>query len=119
MPQMQLTLDTLKDFDFGKAAIAWQKAMAAVVRDCLDRPGETATREVTLKTQVVPVAEQDGDVVDASIEFVIQTKLPPRKTAARPMLASRNGQLFFSELSPDDPRQRTIDDVEGADLDAE
>jgi len=117
MPQMQLTLDNLKDFDYGKASVAWQKALAAVVRDCLDRPGERATREVTLKTLVVPVNEQDGDVVDASVEFVIQTKLPARKTAARPMITGRTGQLFFSGLSPNDPRQKTIDDA--ADLDGD
>jgi len=40
MAHMQLSLETLKDFNFGKASVPFEKALASAVRDCLDRVGD-------------------------------------------------------------------------------
>lgn len=109
--KMQLSLDTLKDFDFGKAAVAWEKALGQVVKDCLDRPGEEKARTVTMTTNIRPIVQQDGDVVDVEVDFSVKAKLPPWQTAGRPAIPSRNGQLFFSDMAPDNPRQTTIDEA--------
>ena len=109
MTQTQLTLDTLKDFDVGKAAVAWEKAMAQAVRDCIDRSGETKARKVTLEAVITPLPEQDGDVVDTYVEFVIKTNLPPKHTSARPLVTDRKGRMYFQPLAPDNPRQTTIE----------
>ena len=110
MARKQLSLDTLGDFDFGRAAVAFQKALEAVVRDCTDRPGDKHARTVELKASIVPVMLQDGDVVDVEVDFQIRSKVPAWQTAARPLNVSRNGQLFFEEFAPDNPNQMTLDE---------
>ncbi len=109
MTCMQLSLETLDKFDFGKASIAWQKGLERVVRDLLDRPGDTNKRTVTLEAVIKPVRQQDGDVVDAEVEFVVVAKIPPHRTHPRPLVVSLGGQLFFEELAPDNPRQSTLE----------
>lgn len=113
--RMKLDLSTLKDFDFGKAAISWQEALRRMVLDVLDRPGEKKAREVQLIATIRPVLEQGGDVVDAEVAFSIKTRLPSWQTAPRPTLITKKGELLFSEIAPDNPRQRTIDEAIGND----
>ena len=110
MTRMQLSLDTLKDFDLGKPAVAFEQAMAEAVRNCLDRPGEKKARNVELTVNIKPVLQQDGDVVDVEVDFTIKTKLPPWQTATRPVKPTKRGQLFFNDLASDDPDQHTIDE---------
>jgi len=110
MARQTLSLDTLDQFDFGKASAAFSMALEKAVRDCLDRPGEKKAREVSLVAKLTPVLLQDGDVVDCEIGFTIGCGVPKWQTAARPVGATTGGQLFFQELAPDNPDQMTVDD---------
>jgi len=109
MARQLLSLETLPLFDYGKAGAAVELALATVVRDCVDRPGVKAARCVSLVISVTPVLLQDGDVVDANVSFKVSPKTPPYETPARPVAVTKKGQLYFEELSPDNPRQSTID----------
>jgi len=108
MERMQLGLDSLGDFDFGKVDIAFKKELAAVVRDCLDRPGEKGARKVNLTVEVIPDQLQDGDVVDCVVRFLISNSTPKRATAARPLVADKAGRLFFQPDAMDNPHQTTF-----------
>ena len=110
--KMQLSLETLKDFDMGKASVAWQKALGQVVRDCLDRPGDKKVRSVVMTTSIKPIVQQDGDVIDCEVEFTVDRKVPAWQTASRPAIPTKKGQLFFNDMAPDNPRQATIDEVQ-------
>ena len=111
MARMSLSLATLKDFDAGKAAIAWQKALERAVRDCLDRAADPTARKVTLTASIKPILEQDGDVLDADVDFAIAVKLPAWTTKPRPTaIDSKGGRLLFNDLAPDNPHQMTIDE---------
>lgn len=112
MAQQILTLETLHKFDFGKAAMAWQTALAQAVRDITDRPGDQTARKVILTATLKPTLQQDGDVVDAAVDFQIQTKLPAYQTASRPAGVTRNGQLYFQEHAPDNPDQTTFEPLD-------
>lgn len=111
MSRQPLSLTTLENFDVGKAYVAWQQALKRAVLDCLDRIGEKKARTVVLVTSIVPVLQQDGDVVDANVDFKITISLPPWQTATRPVGVSRDGSLFFQELIEEDDRQTTLDDL--------
>ena len=112
MSKMELRLDTLADFDFGKAAVAFKQALAQVVKDCLDRPGDKTARKVVLTTIITPEMAQDGDVVNAQVHFEVKAAVPNWKTAPRPVLTGRAGQLIFNDMAPDNPHQQTIDEEE-------
>lgn len=106
-----LSLDTLPNFDSGKAAVAFKQAIRRAVLDLLDRPGERSKRTVSLSVEMTPIAEQDGDVVDAEIVFTIQTKMPAMRTNPKPMACDRQGRLIFNDLADDNPHQTTIDET--------
>lgn len=109
--RMQLSLDTLKDFDAGKGAVAFEKCLARVVLDCLDRPGDKTARKVTMTVEVVPIMQQDGDVIDADVRFVVKSSVPAWTTAGRPLAVDRQGRLIFNDMAPDNPHQTTIDEA--------
>ncbi len=111
MSLQTLSLDTLKDFDFGKANVAFEHALRKIVRDIIDRPGDKSARKVILTTELTPQLEQDGDVVSASVGFLIEAKIPKWKTQPQPTNVTSRGQLLFQELAPDNPDQMTIDDA--------
>ena len=111
MVRMKLSLATLKDFDFGKAAEHYQEALGIAVRDCVDRPGESKARTVTLTTSIVPLMQQEGDVVEAAVDFKIASSVPAWKTATRPVAVTRQGDLAFNDMAPDNPSQRTLDEA--------
>jgi hypothetical protein len=115
MPRTLLSLDTLRDFDFGKAAVTFQAHLKNAVRDILDRPGDKTARAVIMETKITPVVHQDGDVIDANVQFLFSVKIPKFSTAERPLVVSRQGDLFFQKDSPDNPRQSSlIEDDESA-----
>ena len=115
MPRQQLSLDTLAEFDYGKAAVAFQTALERVVRDCLDRPGEKKPRTVTLVAKITPVLQQSGDVVDCEVAFEIAAAIPKWLTAPQAVGTTKQGHLFFQELAPDSPKQMTVADFTDAD----
>lgn len=111
MGRMELSLGTLPEFDFGKASVAFQQALKRIVLDCTDRPGDKRARTIVLTTTIVPVVQQDGDVVDVQVDFSVKSKVPAWQTAPRPVMVTAKGQLFFNDLAPDNPRQTTIDEA--------
>ncbi len=117
MAQQQLSLETLKDFDFGRSAAAVQLALKKAVLDILDRPGDKSARKVVLTTELRPRVLQDGDVVDADVNFIIEVKTPKWATAPVPANVTRGGALLFQELAPDNPDQTTIEDTGALDED--
>ncbi|HUX16307.1 MAG TPA: hypothetical protein VMW52_07520 [Phycisphaerae bacterium] len=109
--RMALSLETLKDFDCGKASVAFSKELERLVRDLLDRPGEKAVRTLILQCELKPIVQQDGDVVDAEVVFIVRSKIPPRRTAPRPVTTDRRGNLIFNDMAADNPHQTTIDEA--------
>ena len=106
--RMTLDLSNLKDFDFGKADAAFNKCLENAVRDLLDRPGDKTARKVVLQVELTPIIQQDGDVVDADVNFQCLAKLPAYRTANRPAAIDRQGHLVFQPDAPDNPRQETL-----------
>lgn len=108
-----LTLDTLKDLDFGKAESAFRIALERAVRDCLDRPGDDRQRKVIFQLTLKPVAEIMGQTIScegAQGAFQVRCKIPDWETQAVDFGVKQNGTLYFSEESPRDHKQTTIFD---------
>jgi len=109
---VELDLEHLKDFDYGKAEAAFRKALQATVRDCMDRGMDGKKRRVVLTTVLDPVVEPDG-VTHANVHFEVGVKLPVYSTSAKPVVMHRQGQLSFAPHAPDNPEQSTL--MDGAD----
>lgn len=57
----EVSLDTLKELDGGKAWHAFQRHVRRAAMDCMDRPGDAKPRKVVLELELTPVTEDDGD----------------------------------------------------------
>lgn len=114
MAMQPLTLDSLKNLDYGRVHTAFQHELKRTLEDCRDRPGETAVRTVTLKCTITPVLEVDGDCNHVNAEFEIVGKVPARRSKPYNLRLTKSG-AFFNEDSPDNADQTTIFDKEPTD----
>ena len=58
MALTEMTLEKLKELDFGRVSLAFQQHLARVVDDCMDRPGDGTAREVELRFLIKPGESQ-------------------------------------------------------------
>lgn len=110
MAIVQLTLDTLKDLDDGRVAVAFMHELKRAVLDCMDRPGDKNARTVSLEFKLTPVVADDGQCEGAEGEFAIKSKVPTRKSKTYSFRTTKAGQLSYSEHSPENVDQATIFD---------
>lgn len=108
MALKRLTLATIADIDGGRTRILFDRMLDQVKRDCQDRPGVRAPRKLRLTVNVAPAKESDG--ADVEVSFEVTEILPKRASRTFSMDASRGG-LYWNEASPDDAKQRTLDEA--------
>ena len=108
MSIQQLSLETLRDLDMGKVMEAFNLHIARASRDCMDRPGDSKARSVTLQLALVPVLEPDGSCDQVKAQVHISSKVPTHRTKVYSLGLRRNGALVFNPDSPDDINQTTL-----------
>lgn len=114
MPQMRLTLESLKELDTGTINAAFEHHLRAAVNDCYQRPEDNKERKVTMTFNLTPDFRNGGcESVIVDVDFV--TKVPLMKTKAFRMTPTINrgqadGLLFHPDL-PDQPDGRSIQDL--------
>lgn len=109
--KQKLTLQGLTGLDNGKAAAVFQHELRKVVKDCVDRPGESGARKVYLEVSVKPSQDAAGICETAEVEFEVKSKIPTQRTKTYQMEVDARGELLFNEASPDDIKQRTLDEA--------
>ncbi len=110
--QLPVTYETLGSLDSGAAKAIINAAIKEAVSDLDDRGGDDGKARTVL-IQIVLTPRSNGQ---AEVEVQATAKLPPRRTAstvAALRFAKDGGgsQLLFQDLAPDDPDQKTIDEV--------
>ena len=116
MALLKLDFASIADLDGGRVAAALQRELKRAVNDCRDRPNVAKPRKVNLIFEVSPPDEgpdQSGDMDAVKMAFSFQNAFPARRATGYRMRVQRNGELVFNDFSPDNPRQRTIDELEG------
>jgi len=118
MALVALSLDTLRRLDDGRAVVAFDKELSMAVMDCMDRPGDASPRKVTLEMTIIPRVADDGSLDEVKADFQIKGKVPIRRTRrySFDVRRQRDGadtkaRLMFSESSPTDIKQTTLDDL--------
>lgn len=108
MGQRRLTLESLKELDFGLVAEAFQAELTHVVRDVQDRPGDDKKRKVAINFVIVPVGQQADEV---EIECEVVSTVPKRVSKPYRMKVQQNSSLLFEPLTPENPDQLDVEDV--------
>lgn len=113
MLEVPLTLENLKQLDFGKIIAAFDSEREHVVKDCLDRPQDPKPREVVIRFVFKPITDEtsrtiDCDSIDVGCE--ISSKVPKRRTQIYSMKPRQDGNLNFHPDLPLDPTGSTLYD---------
>lgn len=111
-----LKLEELTHVDGGRIAIAFNQAMARLAADCADRPGDVRPRTLALQCALIPHVDAQGQYEDAKAQFFIVESIPKRKSKVIDLQPTRVGNshaFAFNDLSEDDARQHTIDEMAG------
>lgn len=104
-------IDQLALIDGGRIKEAWEREMKRMREDCQDRPALNKPRQVHIVTSLVPVCGEDGTLESVKVAFDIDHKMPKRQSQVYDMKAVPGG-LVFNELSPEDVRQGTLDEIQ-------
>lgn len=105
-------LGSVAKIDEGRIREAFEQALKRCMDDCKDRPAVGDARKVQLLATLTPLVGEDGAMESCDVSFQISDSVPKRKSKLYNM-KSKGNSLYFNELSPDDIRQRTLDDVDG------
>jgi len=104
-----VSCDTIGNLDHGTARVAIDRAIRTVVADLDDRGEDGKPRKVNITLEF---SKMEGGQIVTSVE--VGTALPKLRSAGtigRVVRKDGKSIVMFQDLSPDDPDQRTIDDV--------
>lgn len=107
----ELKLENLIHMDGGRIAVAFDQALARLARDLEDRPGDDRARKVSLELELKPEIDTDGQYDDAKVQAQIKESIPNRKSKVIDLQPVRGGKLAFNDMSEDDARQHTFDEL--------
>lgn len=113
MARRELKLENLIHIDGGRIAAAFDQAIQRLAMDCADRPGDDRERILTLQVKLKPVMDTDGQYEDAKMQAFLTEKIPHRKSKVIDLQPVRGGRFAFNDLSEDDAKQRTLDEMTG------
>ncbi len=98
----------LGEIDDGRIAVAIDRGIERIMADLHDRPTVDKSRTITLTIAFVPRADDRGRLDDVDVYCDIKERAPARETKTYRM-STRGGELFYNELSPENPDQGTLD----------
>lgn len=107
-----LKLDTIKDLDDGRVAIAFDQNMKRAVQDCMDRPSDKKSRKVSIVCNVTPIVAVSGECEGAEVDFELKTSVPVQRTRSYTLIPNKVGHLKFSKNSPDAGQTTIFDNVD-------
>jgi hypothetical protein len=112
MATRRLTLDAIANLDGGRVRAAFDQALKRLREDCQDRPALATARKLRMDVILIPTVDEEGNLADVDVRFTMRDTIPARESKAYRMAALHDGSLVFNELSPTDPGQMTIDEIE-------
>lgn len=112
MGMKEMKLENLADLDNGRVSLAFTHELKRAVQDCLDRPGDSTARKVTVVFTLKPITDEAGDCDTVNGDFKIKSTVPERKSKTYNFAARKSGHLVFSEESPQNVQQTTFMDGE-------
>lgn len=107
MSLMRLSLENLKDLDYGKAAAMFDLALQRAVQDCVDRPGDKTKRNVVFQLDLKPIVDAGGELEAVEVKCLAKHKVPNQQVRSLQLLHRKDKGQDVLAFSPDssDARQ--------------
>ena len=112
---MSIVRFDLKSLEFldPRVTNAFNRAIAAAVSDCQERPADKSARKISLEMELVPlVDDSDGGCSHAEASFTIKCKVPDRRSRTYSLLVQPRGGLLFNDQAPENADQTTLDELD-------
>ena len=106
-----VTLEKVAKMDRGRLGLAFQDSLRDMVRDCKDRPSVKAARQIRITVTLKPDDNERGLLDGIAFQARIDDKRPTRQTREYAMKLSTDGDLMFNDEAPENPSQRTMDEI--------
>lgn len=115
----QLKFESLMKLLGGAIAVQWDKEARKAMLDCGDSPDLPKGRKVTLTVEFKPRLTPGGmngrsAYAGCAVDFMVAGQIPGKQITVL-MKADDEGGLLFNPDAPEDPDQRTIQQVEDED----
>jgi hypothetical protein len=110
MARKMFSLSELRNLDFGKMDAAFQRELAKIIDDIVDRPEDDRPRRLLLRLAIIPEEITAGTIETVTAGFEVAAYLPTRRSRPYSMRVTKNGLIFNSE-APENPDQMTLDEV--------
>lgn len=107
------SLANLADMDGGRAGEAFAQAVQRLQWDLDERPHVKAARTLTMRLTFKPIPGESGRLEGFDVDFSFEERLPKRQSYPYRMKPGDKGPVF-SDMSPDNPDQLTIEDAVSA-----
>ncbi len=104
-------LNNLETLDMGRLNEAFQHHLRTVVRDCMDRPGETKKRGIKINFSIVPERNETGTCERVLMYVQIGNTVPAHQTEVFQCQPQVNGNLLVNPVSPENVDQHTLDEL--------
>lgn len=107
-PLTKLTLASIAKMDGGRLGIAFQDHIERARQDCMDRPGESKPRVVTMTVTIKPKLDVDGlcETVDTQVKFA--DTIPKRQSKIYNMSLTKQG-IGFNDESLENVEQKSLE----------
>lgn len=113
MPIKEFIISDLREIDGGRISEALKLQLKRVIEDCRDRPNLDKPRKIKLQIEISPTADPKTFALDGiNLSFRLNSTYPNMERVDLNLGCKANGQLFFSEHSPDNFDQKTVFDDE-------
>lgn len=108
MKKVSMTLENLKQLDYGVVSEHFGMHLKRVVADLEARPADETARKVQIQFLIKPECHSGGGLDSASIEVEVSSSVPRHRTKAYRMSVHQNGELSFHPDLPEDPQGSTL-----------
>jgi len=95
--------------DGGAADLLFRRYLERAIENLQGRPTVSKTRVIHIKLLMTPVAADSGELQETLTEVEVNGNLPAARTRTISMGCAGVNGLLFNDLSPDDHKQRTLD----------
>jgi len=113
MGKERLSLASIAGMDEGRVRAAVDLAITQCLDDIEDRGQDEKVRVVALELSLTPELDGNGTPEGVALDVKISHKMPPRRTKTYRAELKRTPagtQAIFNGVSPDQPRQNTLDE---------
>ena len=108
MKKVSMTLENLKQLDYGVVSEHFGMHLKRVCEDLESRPADETARKVQIQFVFKPEVHSGGGLESASVEVEVSSTVPRHRTKPYRMQVHPDGRMSFHPDLPEEPEGSTL-----------